>query len=109
MTETWHQHRDWFLLATKGQQVRYVSSLLYRLSMMARTTYEPGTENLVKPTEMRRFNEFIHRVAAHQLEIIEDDPKRMPDEVFFEYLAEASMEINVPPEVLLQKLRRQSG
>ena len=109
MIDTWCKARDWFLLATKDQQVRYLSSLLWHISMLARTTYEPGTDNLVAPTDLRRFNEFIHRVAQQQLAIIEDYPSRMPDEVFFEYLAEATMEVNIPEEVLLQGVARRSG
>ena len=109
MIDTWHKARDWFLDATKDQQVRYLSSLLYHVSMLARVTYESGTENLDAPIDLRRFNELIQRIAAHQLDIIEEYPCRMSDEVFFEYLAEATMEVSISAEMLLQRLFRQSG
>ena len=109
MIDTWHKARDWFLNATKDQQVHCLSSVLYHVSMLARVTYESGTGNLDAPIDLRRFNELIQRVSAHQLNIIEEYPSRMSDEVFFEYLAEATMEVNIPTEMLLQRLFRQSG
>lgn len=109
MVEAWREPRDWFLAAAKDQQVRYLSALLFELSISARGTYEVGTENLLEPKEMRCFNELFHRIAQQQLAIIEDDPNRRPNGEFFEYLALAASEVNVSTESLLQRLSRQLG
>ena len=95
MKNTWQRKQLWFSSATREQQIRWLSRLLFQISIFARDTYEVGTDNLMDPARMRRFNELIHRVSLHLVAFVDDDPKRFSDEIFFQFLAEALQEVGL--------------
>ena len=51
------------------EQVIWLSKLLFCISMLARDTYQPGTELIEKPIELRKYNELLHRISSFQMEI----------------------------------------
>ena len=95
MRNAWHRKQLWFSSATREEQVRWLSRLLFQISVFARDTYEVGTDNLTNPQKMRRFNELMHRITLHQLAFIDDDPKRFSDEIFFQFLSESLQEVGL--------------
>ena len=95
MNDAWHRKRLWFLSASREEQIRWLARLLFKITIFARGTYEEGTENLTDPSGMRRFNELMHRVSLFQLALINDDPNRYPDEIFFKSLSAALHEVGL--------------
>lgn len=95
MRNAWHRKQTWFSSASREQQIRWISSLLFQISIFARGTYEVGTEDLTDPQRMRRFNELFHRITLHQLALFDDNPKRFSDEIFFQFLSEAIQEVGL--------------
>ena len=66
---------------TSDQQVRVIARYAHELTVIARGTYVPGTENIADPYRLRMLNEVQHRVTGHLRHLLENDPKRYPDDV----------------------------
>ena len=105
MTTSWTSELDRFKSMTTDKRVSWLAHLMFFVSMLARGTYEPGTNGLTNPTDLRRFSELLHRIAAHQLNTIDEDPTGMPDEVFFAILEEATEELSISLKPLFDFLR----
>lgn len=95
MKNAWQSKQLWFSSQSREQQIRWLSRLLFQISIFARDTYEVGTDNLTDPPRMRRFNELMHRVSLHLVAFIDDDLNRFSDEIFFRFLAEALQEVGL--------------
>ena len=70
----------------------------HKLTVIARGTYIPQTEEIVDPRRLRLLNEVQHRVTAHLRHLISGSMKRYPEDVNM-------------PEILLREgmLFRQMG
>ena len=55
---------DWFASLTPMRKAFFLASLGHSITIVGRDTYEPQTDELQKPTQLRRVNEVQHRVLA---------------------------------------------
>ena len=56
---------------TEDQRIRFLLSLAQELTIAARDTYEVGSAGVQRPSDLRHYNEILHRVLANLREIIE--------------------------------------
>ncbi len=61
---------------------------MHDLTVAARDTYEVGTEHVVDPARLRRFNELQHRLAAQVAKCAAGDSERMPDDIIIAMVVE---------------------
>ena len=94
-----------FIQMDYPHQIIFMSSLLYVISMMARTTYEAGSTKVSKPELLRRYNELLHRISTQQLYIAKGNLDRMPDNVFFAMVAEELEYLGIVDSVIKQLTR----
>ena len=71
-------------------QAGFLAGLAHELTIVARDTYEAGTENLTYPGRMRAVNEIQHRLTAFLAALLRGDPKRYPDDILVRILLEHS-------------------
>jgi hypothetical protein len=50
---------------------RFPIALAFNLTISARDTYKVGTEAVVKPSELRRYNEVMHRVLSNAGQLLD--------------------------------------
>ncbi len=60
----------WLLSLPVSRRVLFLSALGHALTIAARDTYVPQTEELSKPRQLRRINELQHRILACQYELL---------------------------------------
>ena len=56
---------------TQEQKTRLVARLSFELTITARETYVPGTEDIAAPGQIRAYNEMQHRVSACLCELLD--------------------------------------
>ena len=106
MTEqSWATELSRFRGMTQIDQLLWLSRFLFFISMLARGTYEAGTEGVTKPAHLRRFNELIHRIANFQMKVATASPSGMPDEIVFALIECALVEVDVSSDEMLRLLR----
>lgn len=83
-----------------------LARIAHLLTVCARSTYEPGTENLKEPTVLRAYNELLHRVAASVVAHVEGD-ESFPLEAITQMLHEFGDRFNRKDEItwLLQTVQ----
>lgn len=80
--------RKSFYSLSDSEKVHVLLSLAARLTVFARDTYVPGTEEIAEPARLRRLNELQHRLLFHMLALTEGRTKRYPDEVVLSMVLE---------------------
>jgi hypothetical protein len=53
---------------SRAEQTAVLARLAHSLTILARDTYEVGTENVLEPQVLRSYNELLHRVTAAVLQ-----------------------------------------
>jgi len=61
---TAREESEWLVGLSDRHKQLFLATLGHELTIAARSTYQPQTEDLDHPRWMRRFNEVQHRVAA---------------------------------------------
>jgi len=54
----------WIDSLTLDRKIRFFSLLSFKITIAGRNSYEPGTDELAHPRQLRRINEIQHRVTA---------------------------------------------
>jgi hypothetical protein len=83
-----------YTVLTPSERVRFLLRLAWRLTVVARNYYIPQSEELADPVAVRAINELQHRITAHALAVLEDNPKRYPDDVFLGIVLDDTSERN---------------
>lgn len=65
MTEAQRQG-DWLAQRTDREKSLFLAALAHELTVVARATYVPQTEDIEHPHWLRWLNEYQHRIAACQ-------------------------------------------
>lgn len=104
MSEAWKVELGRFLQLDLVDRLIWLSKLSFHVSMVARGTYAAGAKGVDNPAALRRFTELLHRVSAQQLRISRGELDRMPEERFFELIAQESRDLGIE-EVLLNHLQ----
>src|SRR5690242_18271076 len=63
------------------QKRTFLLRLAHELTIVARDTYEAGTERVTNAPRLRALNEIQHRILGFLIALTNDDPRRYPDEV----------------------------
>ena len=101
----WDAEAQRYLALSGDARLKWMARLLFALTVFARDTYTVGGLGFDDPERMRRFNELAHRVTT-QLRNHVENVAALPEEVFTAMLGEAIQNLGVPPESLLEILRR---
>src|SRR5580704_3676599 len=73
-------------LPPKGQ-TRFLAILAHEITVWARNAYpEIEKDREAAVSRLRAFNELQHKVGGQLIPVLEDDPKRYPDDVFVDIL-----------------------
>jgi hypothetical protein len=78
-----------FSQMTKDDKTRFLCRLAFELTIVARDTYIPQTEELSHPAQLRAINELQHRILGYLNALSFDDTKRYPDDVLVAIIMEA--------------------
>jgi hypothetical protein len=71
----------YFTALSPEDKASFLARLVHELTMVARDTYEAGTENLTCPARMRAVNEIQHRLTAYLAALLGGDSRRYPDDI----------------------------
>lgn len=66
---------------SESEQLRVLADYAHDLTVIARDTYLPQTQDIAHPRRLRLLNEVQHRVTGHMRRLISGDSKRHPDDV----------------------------
>lgn len=67
-----------------NKQLRVLAGFARALTVVARGTYVPLTEDIADPRRLRVLNEIQHRVTAQMDALIRESAERFPDDAIFE-------------------------
>ena len=70
----------------RAAQIKLLFRFGFNLTVVARDTYEVGTEGVIDPRRLRQINEVQHRVLVHIDKLLNDDPNRYPDDALISML-----------------------
>jgi len=102
-TPDWDCEMTRYVALPSEEKWRWLSKLMFALTLLARKTYTVGEAGLDEPEKLRRFNELCHRVAT-QLRDIAAGRASMPGSNFVAMLTEALEELSIEHSVLLSYL-----
>lgn len=100
----WKTELSRFRAMAQLEQLCWLSSLLFLLSMCARDTYEAGTDSVSRPEDLRRFNELIHRIATYQKKVSVACTGGLPDDSLFRMLESQLKVLGVDSQRVLESL-----
>ncbi|WP_325399050.1 hypothetical protein [Undibacterium sp.] len=61
---------EWLAALPTQKKMLFLASLSHELTIAGRSSYKPQTEELEKPSRLRRINEIQHRVASCLCQLI---------------------------------------
>ncbi|MBK9952784.1 MAG: hypothetical protein IPP10_15115 [Candidatus Competibacteraceae bacterium] len=103
-TQTWNSELIKFREMGQLNQLVWLSQLLYLISMLARGTYEAGTDAVLDPIKLRQFNELIHRIASFTKKVAKASDQGIPDVDFFELLQKGLSSLKISDNEILKRL-----
>lgn len=62
----------WIGSLTLDHKIRFLARLSFAITIVGRNSYEPGTDELAYPRQLRRVNEIQHRVTACLSQLLSD-------------------------------------
>jgi hypothetical protein len=89
-----------FTALPREDQLKFLLRFAHDLTIVGRDTYQVGTTDLEAPTRLREINEVQHRLLAFSIALLEDDPKRYPDEVLVQIALEHPEDAVLQAQVL---------
>ena len=103
---SWHSELLRFREMSKNDQIEWLANLLSFITMLARDTYEAGTEGVANPKALRRSNELTHRVSCFLREFVGDKENSWPHKDLFELIEHESSKLGFS-QALLEYLNKQ--
>lgn len=61
----------WLKNLSFDDQLKFLARLSFEITMVGRNSYEPGTDGLSLPMQLRRVNEILNRVTAAQKQLFD--------------------------------------
>jgi hypothetical protein len=77
-----------FSSLSETEQQKFLALFSHWLTILARDTYEIGTQNITNSPKIRRINEIQHQISSHLLALLENNKERYPDEVLLKIILE---------------------
>ena len=102
---TWHAELARFRQLSQLEKLAWLSQAIHLISMFARDTYEVGTDGVLQPRELRRFNELVHRIATFTKKIARGDGEGMPDSDLFEMIERELDGLGIQHDEVLRRLQ----
>ena len=65
------------------EKISVLARLALELTILARDTYAVDSESVLKPGQLRAYNDIQHKLLGQLCKFLAHDPKRYPDDVFF--------------------------
>ena len=84
-----------FSKMTEEEQGRFLATLAHEITIVARGTYVPGTEEVADPPRLRQWNELQHLIVGQLIKLLDRNKMRYPDDVLIQSLWE-----NNDPELI---------
>ncbi len=75
-----------FSQCSGDEKLNFLLRFAHELTIIARATYEVGTEELTNPSRLRAINEIQHRVTSFAIALRQEDANRYPDEVLVQII-----------------------
>ncbi len=72
---------DRFSALDSDTKIRFLARLAFELTIAARATYVPQSDDIDDPAAIRHINEATHRVTSQLTKMIESESERYPDDV----------------------------
>lgn len=91
-----------FVDLSREEKLHCLLRFAHELTIVARDSYDANGDGVAEPRRLRTLNEMQHRLLANCVALLEDDPKRYPDEVLLEML------LDHPQDVMLETAVRQA-
>lgn len=89
------------------EQLRLLAEYAHDLTVIARGTYVPQSEDIADPRRLRLLNEVQHRVTGHMRHLISGNTKRYPDDVIVRIIiAEDDAELLCGFEAAVRRCRQ---
>ena len=101
-SEDWKNETKKYSALNVVDRQMWLTSLIYTISFFGRSTYLDGADGLADPENLRRINEFIHRVASYQISLVRSKETAMSDSDFFSLLDAKFQSINISEATLLK-------
>ena len=79
---------DEFSALTIDAKVKLLVHFAHELTILARDTYERGTDSVAAPERLRVINEIQHRVTSFVDDLLNENNGRYPDEVLMKIILE---------------------
>lgn len=92
-----HELLDKYSPLSKRQRLAFLCRLAAELTVCARDTYVPGSDQVAKPERLRAFNELQHRITGHLRDLATGNRDRYPDDVICGLIFEGARELDVEP------------
>lgn len=83
-----HQAINTFRQYSPQEQIDFLLYFAHALTILARDTYEVGTEGVTNPSRLRHINELQHRVIGFLLALRRNEVGRYPEDVLVKLLLE---------------------
>lgn len=77
-----------FLALAVDAKVKLLVRLAHELTILARDTYEAGTDRVAAPERLRMINEIQHRITSFVDDLLNENIDRYPDEVLMKIILE---------------------
>ncbi|MDQ3089331.1 MAG: hypothetical protein M3Q78_12165 [Acidobacteriota bacterium] len=77
-----------FSSLTRDEQIKFLAHFLHYLTIVARDTYQVGTENIINQPKLRTVNEIQHQISSHLFALLENSLERYPDDVLMQIIFE---------------------
>jgi len=82
-----------FSRLSREHKIRFLSRLAFELTVVARDTYIPQTENLSQPAHLRAINELQHQILGYLSALASGDTGLYPDNVLIAIILEAGKDV----------------
>ena len=71
-----------------NEQSEFLALFSHELTVLARESYEIGTDNIINPKFIREINEIQHLLSMQIALLLKDDSERYPDDVLMRIIFE---------------------
>jgi hypothetical protein len=78
---------------SRDNKIRFLSRLAFELTIVARDTYVPQSEELSRPAHMRAINELQHQILSYLSALTSGDRALYPDNLLIPIILEAGSDV----------------
>ena len=82
-----------FSRMSRDSKIRFLSRLAFELTIVARDSYLPQTEEVSHPAHLRAINELQHQILSYLHALAGDESGLYPDNVLVAFILDAGMDV----------------